>query len=77
MLCSDLLNNPLEDWLTRLTTLAIAVLDWVQYSLSPSRTRYINENQMKAGEKIRAKIGLLGRLNIAFLSLVRYSNNNE
>ena len=42
----------------------IAVLDWVQYSLSPSQTRYINENQMKAGEKIRAKIGLLGRLNI-------------
>ena len=44
--------------------LPIAVLDWVQYSLSPSRTRYLNENQMKAGEKIRAKIGLLGRLNI-------------
>jgi hypothetical protein len=43
---------------------AIAVLDWVQYSLSPSQTRYLNENQMKAGEKIRAKIGLLGRLNI-------------
>jgi hypothetical protein len=42
----------------------IAVLDWVQYSLSPSQTRYLNENQMKAGEKIRAKIGLLGRLNI-------------
>jgi hypothetical protein len=45
-------------------TVDIAVLDWVQYSLSPSRTRYLNENQMKAGEKIRAKIGLLGRLNI-------------
>ena len=42
----------------------IAVLDWVKYSLSPSQTRYLNENQMKAGEKIRAKIGLLGRLNI-------------
>ena len=45
-------------------TATIAVLDWVKYSLSPSQTRYLNENQMKAGEKIRAKIGLLGRLNI-------------
>jgi transposase len=26
----------------------IAVLDWVQYNLSPSQTHYLNESQMKA-----------------------------
>ena len=31
-----------------ITSKAIAVLDWVQYNLSPSQTHYLNESQMKA-----------------------------